>query len=37
MNVLHLHLADDESFALYLSDLPDITKYGAFNKNSIYT
>ncbi|KRX03069.1 Glycoside hydrolase, superfamily [Pseudocohnilembus persalinus] len=37
MNALHLHLADDESFPLYISEEPQVTELGAYNKQSIYS
>ena len=31
MNVLHLHLADSQSFPLQLASIPNITLYGAYS------
>lgn len=37
LNVLHLHLTDDESFPVYLTSFPNITFTGAYTKTEIYT
>jgi hexosaminidase len=37
LNILHLHLTDSESFPLELISYPEITKYGAFSADEIYT
>lgn len=37
LNVLHLHLADAESFPLYVSGYPDLSNKGAWNKDLVYT
>eukprot|EP01043_Picozoa_sp_COSAG02_P066961 COSAG02_NODE_10594_length_1904_cov_2.221053_2_plen_380_part_00 len=37
LNVLQLHLTDDQSFPFQSLTHPNITKYGAFDNSSIYT
>ena len=29
LNILHFHIADDESWCLEIKDLPELTEYGA--------
>lgn len=37
MNVLHWHVTDEDSFPLKLDKHPELSQYGAFSKNQIYT
>jgi len=37
LNVLHIHFTDDESFPLYLISYTNMTYYGAFSQDEIYS
>ena len=37
MNVLHLHISDSASFPIILSSQPNVTYYGAYSENELYT
>ena len=37
LNVLHIHFTDDESFPLYLVSYTNMTKYGAYSDEEIYS
>jgi hexosaminidase len=37
MNVFHWHMTDSESFPMYMTEAPNINKYGAFDFESIYS
>lgn len=37
LNVLHFHFTDSESFAVEIEDIPDLSEYGAYSKNEVYT
>ena len=37
LNVLHWHLTDAESFSFMLSTYPNITIYGSYAPDEIYT
>lgn len=37
LNVLHIHLSDDDSLNLELPSFPGIVEYAALKKNQIYT
>ena len=36
-NILHWHLADDDSFPMELPSFPDVTKNGAFSADRVYS
>ena len=37
MNVLHLHVSDTASFPIVLTKQPNITYYGAYNDDNVYS
>ena len=37
LNVFHWHITDEESFPLELDSYPNLTKYGVYSANEIYT
>lgn len=37
MNVFHWHLVDDDSFSFELASFPNVTEYGAFSAEEVYT
>ena len=37
LNILHWHLADDESFPLKLASHPELAQYGSYSPSKIYT
>ncbi len=37
MNVLHLHISDTASFPVQLSSQPNVTYYGAYTNDELYT
>ena len=36
LNILHWHLADDESFPLKLASHPELAQYGSYSPSKIY-
>lgn len=37
LNVLHWHITDEESFPLVLESFPELTQYGAYSPEEVYT
>ena len=37
MNVLHIHISDTSAFPMELVTQPNITYYGAYDEDSVYT
>jgi len=37
LNILHLHMTDSESFPFEIEKYPEITHYGSYGKNFIYS
>ncbi|KRW98213.1 Glycoside hydrolase, superfamily [Pseudocohnilembus persalinus] len=37
MNVLHIHFTDSESFPVQIPEIPELSEYGAYSQDQVYT